>query len=200
MFEDRNFVVTTAPVDTPDDPGGLRFGAMSGFDAISQCFEFKLVLKSADFNVVSADLLGTPATVRVGEDDDFRFFNGLVDKFRFSGMKDGWGTYELTLRPALWFLSKTTDNRIFQAKSVVEIIEEVSGEQPNLIFETRLNETYDPRDYCVQYDESDLHFIQRLMEHEGIYYFHGPDCPWGPGRTKIVSDWLWRLKWSIYLC
>lgn len=186
MFDDRNFEVTTEGVDTPDDPLGLRFARMTGFDAISDCFSFQLVLQSSDFNVSSEDLLGTPVTVRAGEKDDIRFFHGLVDQFRFAGLHDGWGQYELTLRPSLWFLSKTTDNRIFQAKSVVEIIEEVLGEQSGLVFETRLNESYDPRDYCVQYGESDLDFIQRLMEFEGIYYFHEFDD--GEHKLVLVDD------------
>ncbi len=182
MFEDRNFEVTTVSIDTPDDDKGLRFARMTGFDSISECYSFQLVLHSADFNVNSEDLLGTPVTVRAGDKEDIRHFHGLVDQFRFAGLHDGWGQYELTLRPALWFLSKTSDNRIFQAKSVVEIIEEVLGEQAGLVFETRLNESYDPRDYCVQYGETDLDFIQRLMEFEGIYYFH----EFADGEHKLI--------------
>lgn len=186
MFEERHFEAKTVDVDTPDDPSGLRFARLSGFDAISDCFEFTVTLQSADFNVKSADLLGTPVTVRAGDEDDVRFFHGLVDKFRFAGLKDGWGHYELTLRPALWFLSKRTDNRIFQSKSAVEIIEEILAEQSGLVFETRLNKTYDLRDYCVQYGESDLVFVQRLMEHEGIYYFHEFDD--GEHKLILVDD------------
>ncbi len=186
MFDERHFQAMTVPVDTPDDPEGLRFARMTGFDAISTCFKFELTLQSADFNVSSDKLLGTPVTVRAGVEDYTRYFHGLVDQFRFAGLKEGWGLYELTLRPALWFLSKTTDNRIFQAKSVVEIIEEILGEQDNLLFELRLKESYDPRDYCVQYGESDLDFIQRLMEHEGIYYFHEFDE--GEHKLILVDD------------
>ncbi len=171
MFDDRDFNVITADVGGDDDVG-LRFARMSGFDAISACFDFTLVLKSTDMDIASADLLGTDVTLRAGIDTDVRYFHGLVDQFRFLGLQDGWGTYELRIRPALWFLSKTTDNRIFQSKSVVDIIEEVLSEQGNLDFDNRLTGTYEPRDYCVQYGESDLDFVQRLMEHEGIYYFH----------------------------
>ena len=186
MFDDRFFQAETVSVETPDDPEGLKFSKMQGFDAVSSCFEFTLTLSSADFNVKSEDLLGTPVTVRAGYKEHIRYFHGLVDKFRFAGLQEGWGLYELTLRPALWFLSKTTDNRIFQAKSVVEIVEEVLGEQSELIFETRLNKTYDPRDYCVQYGESDLDFIQRLLEHEGIYYFH--EFSEGEHKLILVDD------------
>lgn len=190
MFEDRHFQATTVSIDTPDDPDGLRFSKMVGFDAISSCYEFVVTLQSADFNVTADKLLGTAVTLRAGIENNERFFHGLVDTFRFAGLKDGWGLYELSLRPALWFLSKTLDNRIFQAVSVVDIIEEVLGGQPGLQFDLRLSGTYEPRDYCVQYGESDLAFIQRLMEHEGIYYFH----EFADGsHTLVLADDITRL-------
>lgn len=185
MFEDRDFEVTTEDVGG-DDEGGLRFARMTGHDAISHCFDFRLVLKSTNLDIASADVLGTGVTLRAGIDTDLRYFHGLVDQFRFLGLQDGWGSYELRLRPALWLLSKTTDNRIFQAKSVVDIIEEVLAEQSGLVFENRLNGTYVPRDYCVQYGESDLDFVQRLMEHEGIYYFH--EFEDGAHKLVLVDD------------
>lgn len=190
MFEERHFHAKTVSVDTPDDPDGLKFSKLTGFDAISQCFEFVVTLQSADFNVKSTDLLGTAVTVRAGYETHERFFDGLVEKFRFVGLKDGWGLYELTLRPHLWFLSKTTDNRIFQSKTVVEIVEEILGEQSGLVFENRLSGTYPPRDYCVQYGESDLDFIQRLLEHEGIYYFHEFE---DGGHTLVLVDDITNL-------
>ncbi len=186
MFDDRHFHAKTVSIDTPDDPDGLKFSKLTGFDAISSCFEFVVTLQSADFNVTSADLLGTEVTVRAGAEVHERFFHGLVDQFRFAGLVDGLGLYELTLRPHLWFLSKTSDNRIFQSKSVVEIVEEILGEQSGLAFENRLNGTYPPRDYCVQYGETDLNFVQRLLEHEGIYYFH--EFEDGAHRLILVDD------------
>ncbi|HEX9857359.1 MAG TPA: type VI secretion system tip protein TssI/VgrG, partial [Paracoccaceae bacterium] len=83
--------------------------------------------------------------------------------------------FRIRLQPWLWFLSLRTDNRIFQNKSVIDIIEEVFGAYPDASFEKRLQKSYPPRDYCVQYGESDLDFVQRLMEHEGIFYFFEHD-------------------------
>jgi type VI secretion system secreted protein VgrG len=76
--------------------------------------------------------------------------------------------------PRLFFLDKIIDHRIFQQKTVVEIIEKILKEQgfsSGDAFEFELSAEYEPRDYCVQYGETDLHFISRLCEEEGIYYY-----------------------------
>ncbi|MEM9496459.1 MAG: type VI secretion system tip protein TssI/VgrG [Pseudomonadota bacterium] len=187
MFDERYFEATTVLGGAADDPATLRFARMAGFDAVSTCFNFDLELHTADPDILAADLLGTAVTVRVGlEDDTPRYFNGIVDTFRFRGLSENWATYHLRLRPALWFLSKRADNRIFQEKTAVDVIEEVLGEHGDLLYELRLNAGYQKRDYCVQYDETDLDFVQRLMEHEGIYYFHEFDD--GEHKLVLVDD------------
>lgn len=166
---DINEIEVTEPF--PKDR--FKFVRMSGHDEISRPFRYDLqILKTeAGDDVDVAGVLGKPVTVRVATEKGERFFSGMIDEFGVSGFTANEVVYFATIRPWLWFLSKTTDNRIFQNKSVVDIIEEVFGAYPDAKFEKRLRETYDPREYCVQYGESDLDFVQRLMEHEGIFYF-----------------------------
>jgi len=133
MFEDREISVKT-PLSAED----LMFASMSGFDEVSRCFRFDLELASEDLEIKPEDLLGEPVTVKIGKEDGIRFFHAYVAEFGLSEIRDGYGYYVAVLRPWLWFLSTTHDNRIFQNMSVIEIVEEVLGECPNAKFEERL--------------------------------------------------------------
>lgn len=166
MFEDREI-----SVKTPLGPEDLMFSSMSGFDEISGCFRFELEMASTNLEIKAEDLLGEPITIKIGKDDGVRFFHAYVSEFGLKEIRDGYAYYVAVLRPWLWFLSTFHDNRIFQNMSAVEIVEEVLNECRNVKFEKRLQESYKPREYCVQYGESNLDFVQRLLEHEGIYYF-----------------------------
>ena len=77
----------------------------------------------------------------------------------------------MTVRSWLWFLTRTTDCRIFQEKTVPDIIKEVFQDHSMAVFDDGLTGTYAQREYCVQYRETDFNFVSRLMEEEGIYYY-----------------------------
>ena len=179
MADSRNITVSTALGDK------LLFAQMEGFDEISRCFRYEVGLVSKDINVKAEDVLGTPMTITVLMESAKRFFHGIVSEFAFRDFHEGYAYYRVVLRPWLWFLVNRSDNRIFQKKSVVEIIEEVFGSHTNVKVEKRLKKSYPPREYCVQYRESDLDFVQRLMEHEGIFYhFDHADGE----HTLVLSD------------
>lgn len=179
MADGRNITVSTALGDK------LVFSQMEGSDEISQCFRYELGLVGKDIDVKAEDILGTPATILVRTDTGKRFFHGIVAEFAFQGFREDYAYYRVVLRPWLWFLTNRSDNRIFQKKSVVEIIEEVWKPYAHVKVEKRLKKSYPPRDYCVQYRESDLDFVQRLMEHEGIFYhFDHADGE----HTLVLSD------------
>jgi type VI secretion system secreted protein VgrG len=91
-----------------------------------------------------------------------------------AGIRGRYQVYNLVMRPWLWLLSRTTDCRIYENKTVREIIEDVftrAGFSSGTDFEWRLHESYEKREYTVQYRETDLAFVSRLMEEEGIFYF-----------------------------
>ncbi|MGA4448020.1 type VI secretion system tip protein VgrG [Ectopseudomonas chengduensis] len=87
--------------------------------------------------------------------------------------------YRISLRPQLAYLAHRYNQRIFQHLTVPQIISQVledHGIQSDA-YQFQLGYIYPERDYCVQYDESDLHFIQRLCEEEGIsfHFQHSED-------------------------
>ncbi|UOA28984.1 type VI secretion system tip protein TssI/VgrG [Pseudosulfitobacter sp. DSM 107133] len=155
----------------------LLFAQLKGRDHVSACFEFDVLAQSFDPNIKAEDLLGEMITVALPthllDEGAPRFFHGMVDQFRFEGNDDSdMFDYRLTLRPALWLLSKSTDNRIFQDMSVKDIVSKILDEHGVSDYRFDVQGTaLDVREYCVQYGETDLDFVQRLLEHEGAFYF-----------------------------
>jgi len=161
---------------------------MTGVERLSRAFEYRLELLSTDPGIDFSAILGERASLRLslagGKDE--RFFHGVMTDFEQMDSSDKrYARYEMTLRPWLWFLTRTSDCRIFQAQTVPEIVAAVFQELGFSDFEDRLTETYSKREYCVQYRETDFDFVSRLLEEEGIYYFfeHEEDL-----HTMILAD------------
>lgn len=115
------------------------------------------------------DLLGTQASVEMGGPSGFqhRWFSGIVWEYTELG-EQGYGhAYRLLIRPAAALMTLNRRNRVFQNKSVVDIVRAVVTAP----IDVQLTGTYDPLEYCVQYQESDWDFVNRLLEYEGIYFF-----------------------------
>ncbi|TGS82647.1 type VI secretion system tip protein VgrG [Mesorhizobium sp. M3A.F.Ca.ET.174.01.1.1] len=177
-------------VQTPVGADLLTFTHLVGRDEISRCFSYTVGFVSKSHDVDPLKMLGGPVSVE-GESDPKRWFSGLVSDFRLTRIEDRLAFYEAVVRPWLWFLGNTTDCRIFQNMTVVEIVEKIFSKYGIAKFEKRLQGSYPSREYCVQYDESDLDFVQRLLEHEGIFYFFEHD----EGKhTLILCDAMSKLK------
>ncbi len=150
----------------------LRLHRLTGRDELSRPFRYEVDALSEDHDLALADFLGKDLAVSLDlAGGGTRYFHGLVADASYVGVEDVHARYRLTVVPWLWFLSRRHDCRIFQNKSVPEIVTAVFDGWPIASFEARLTETYPPRDYCTQYRESDLDFVSRLLESEGIYYF-----------------------------
>jgi type VI secretion system secreted protein VgrG len=131
-----------------------------------------LDLLSPDENLKLDDLLGRGFSVELALDGDkSRYFHGVVAECAQIGRLGRYARYTAKVVPWLWLLTRTSDCRIFQQKSIPDIIKSVFREHGTADFEDSLNGSYSPRDYCVQYMETDFDFVSRLMEEEGIYYF-----------------------------
>jgi type VI secretion system secreted protein VgrG len=119
-------------------------------------------------------LLGQHVTVKLAHSPLVslapRFFDGMVERVAATGRQGRHYRYTLTLRPWFWFLSQTQDCKVFQNKTVLQMVEEVLADHPFAAFEVRTTASYTPWLYCVQYRESDFNFLSRLMEQEGISY------------------------------
>ncbi|RWC35236.1 MAG: type VI secretion system tip protein VgrG [Mesorhizobium sp.] len=177
-------------VQTPVGADLLTFTHLVGRDEISRCLAYTVGFVSSSPEIDPLKMLGGAVSVE-GESDPKRWFSGLVSEFRLTRIEDRLAYYEAVIRPWLWFLGNTTDCRIFQNMSVIEIVEEVFSKYSTAKFEKRLQGSYPPREYCVQYDETDLDFVQRLLEHEGILYFFEHD----EGKhTLVLADAMNKLK------
>lgn len=177
-------------VQTPVGAELLTFTHLVGRDEISRCFAYTAGFVSTDANIDPLKMLGGPVSIE-GESDPKRWFSGIVSEFRLTGIEDRLAYYEAVIRPWLWFLGNTTDCRIFQNKSVVDIVKDVFKKYSTAEFDLRLQGSYPPREYCVQYDETDLDFVQRLLEHEGILYFFEHD---DGKHTLVLADAMSKLK------
>jgi type VI secretion system secreted protein VgrG len=159
-----------------DSPLGaaIAFRSADAVEALSQLFRYDLVVVSPRADLRGRDLLGQSVTVHLQRDDNdsIRHFNGRVASFEYlTTGDDDLSHYRIVLRPWLWQLTKTADCRIFQHESVPEIVASVFRDRGFDAFENKLFESYARREYVVQYRETDFHFVSRLMEQEGIYYF-----------------------------
>ena len=166
-----------------EQPGGLLsitspFGAddllldsVEGSEGISELFKFNLHMRSGSTSLSAATVVGKAVTVTLSvEGASKRYITGIVSRFIQSGFDRDFSTYEAELVPMLWLLTLSRDRKIYQAKSVADIIKAVLGDF-SVTFDDKLTQTYDPQDYVVQYDETAFDFISRLMEQAGIFYF-----------------------------
>ncbi len=159
-------------VTTPLGEDVLLLRRMTGSETLSRPFELTLSLYSERGNLRFEDILGQSVTVRLDLlNGGQRYFNGLVSHFSQSPGDGRYAHYQATLRPWFWFLTRTADCRIYQNKTVPDIIREVFGRHEFAEFEDSLSGSYRTWEYCVQYRETDFNFVSRLMEQEGIYYY-----------------------------
>jgi len=150
----------------------LRVVKFVADERISSPYEVNLTLASeaeANFD----DVIGKEALLTILGDQVERYFHGIINRFTQSGSTGRFYLYEAKVVPSLWLLSMEHDCRIFQNKAVDEIVTQILEDRgiTSEFFEFRLQGSYDPKEYCVQYRETDLSFISRLLEEEGIFYF-----------------------------
>ncbi|BFN26362.1 phage-related baseplate assembly protein [Pseudomonas sp. SCT] len=142
-----------------------------GREAISQPYRFDLELVSERPDLDLQALLHKPAFLTF--DPAGMGIHGLVHRIAQGESGKRLTRYRLTLVPQLAYLAHRTNQRIFQHLSVPQIVAQVLEEHGIQADAYRFQlgpVIYPKREYCVQYDETDLHFIQRLCEEEGIHY------------------------------
>lgn len=151
----------------------LKVVRFSGTEAVSELFHFSVDLASKNGGINFDDVLGKPAALTLRGSVGKRIVHGLVHSFEQTGNIASWTCYRAGIVPTVWPLSRLADCRIFQNLNIPDIIKKVltdrgiSSDQ----FRFSTKRSYKPRDYCVQYRESDLSFITRLMEQYGLFYF-----------------------------
>ena len=133
----------------------------------------------------TTSVLFQPACLTVQRSGLSRYFHGMVRAVTVTGKPlRGYFRYQFAIVPRLWFLNQTIDCRIFQAKSVGDIITTICGEGSQTLT-LRIYGSQTPLPYVTQYNESKLRFISRLMEQAGYYYFFDHS---NSDHTLIVTD------------
>jgi len=157
---------------TPLGDGVLVLQRMTAREELSRLGVFEIDLLSEKGDIDANKILGQKVTVKLPlSDGSLRYFNGFVTRFQQSGTNGKRHTYHASVRPWLWFLTRTADCRIFQDKTVPDIIQQVFADHKVADVKVALTGSYRQHSYCVQYRETDFNFVSRLMEQEGIYYF-----------------------------
>jgi type VI secretion system secreted protein VgrG len=158
-----------------------------GTEEFSGLFRYELdVCGPVDKSIDPRQIVGNPVVVRLDQDGEKdRFFHGFVSEFRQAGWGERYIDYRVVIVPKLWFLSQTSDCRIFQDKTTRQIVEQIFAELDFGDIRWELTSDYQEHVYCVQYRESDLNFVSRLLEEEGIFYFfeHAQDK-----HTLVLGD------------
>ncbi|MCJ7602707.1 MAG: type VI secretion system tip protein VgrG [Desulfobulbaceae bacterium] len=165
-------------IESPLGADVLLLTGFRGLEGISSLFSFELELFSEHHNINFADIVGENVTVSIYlADGSQRYLNGIICRFCHgrgggeTGTDTRFSSYNATMVPWFWLLTRTADSRIFQNKNVPDIIEQVFSDQGFSDYSLRLHGSYEPKEYAVQYRETDFNFISRLMEEEGIHYF-----------------------------
>lgn len=159
----------------PTDPSTVELEAavyaLATRHALSELYSIEVELEHDDPNLDVARFLWRRAVVDLShEEGDALVFHGIVESTEYLSTRDHRSFYRVVLRPALHQLHYRQDTRIFQDQSIPDIVQSViapSGQRVAL----HLREQYPAIDYLVQHQESDLAFVQRLLEDEGIYFW-----------------------------
>ena len=141
-----------AAISTPLGPDVLVLESFSGTEELGRPFEFTVELRSEEPDISATDLIGKPVSVRLNTaNEGKRYFHGHVSRFKKTN-KDGiHQSYSATIVPWTWFLQQAMDCRIFQKKSIPDILQEVFKAHGFSDFELRLSGEHTAWEYCVQY-------------------------------------------------
>ncbi|ATE74972.1 type VI secretion system Vgr family protein [Pseudomonas frederiksbergensis] len=161
-----------AKITSPLGPDVLLLKDMGGDEELGRLFSYELQLHSLDNAIDLNQLLGKPMCLSLQLDGGGeRHFHGIVARCSQNVDQGQFASYQATLRPWLWLLTRTSDCRIFQNLTIPQIIKQVFRDLGFSDFEDALSRPYREWEYCVQYRETSFDFVSRLIEQEGIYYF-----------------------------
>jgi type VI secretion system secreted protein VgrG len=156
----------------------LVAAALSGVEELNAPFRYELDLLGPNTSseiVHPGDIVGKSVTIRLGTAGGRRrWINGYVVRFGRTGTVGDLARYRATVVPFLWFLSRRRNSRIFHNKTVLEILETILDEHgfSKMTEAGGVSSTEAPiRDYVTQYEETDLAFVNRLLEHHGLHYY-----------------------------
>ncbi|MGC3873626.1 type VI secretion system Vgr family protein [Halomonas sp. GXIMD04776] len=172
--------------DGADDPAVIDFHLE---ETLSTPFDLTVNFASRQHDLSASDWLDREVTLSVWQDGAvLRRVHGVVSEFEQGDRGHRRTHYAITVKPALWRLSLRHNSRIFQNVSPLTIINTLLDERG--ITDVAFAVTREPevREYCVQYRETDLAFIQRLAAEEGLFYFHQFENTAGGAHRLVFAD------------
>lgn len=175
-------------IKTSLGPGKFVIDDLRGEEHLSGLFRYDIELHSEEVPNNWDTLVGTKATIFVqGTDAVQRHIHGVFTRFSIVRVDpvSRHAFFQAELRPWTWLLGLQSDSRIFQNKTVPEIISTVFGDAGFSDYRQSLSGSYQPREYCVQYRESNLNFVCRLMEEEGIFFYFEHEAD---KHTLVLGD------------
>ncbi|AFI88486.1 type VI secretion system Vgr family protein [Pectobacterium parmentieri] len=156
-------------------------------EALNQSFALSLNLASALPDVDFGAVLDQPCELMIWYEGELkRRVSGIISGFAQGDTGFRRTRYQAEVRPALWRLGLRTNARIFQAQKPEAIIGTLLEEAGITDYAFSLRHDHAPREYCVQYRESDLAFVTRLAAEEGLYFFH--EFEEGKHRVVFADD------------
>ena len=168
----------------PDD---VLVRAFTATEILSQPFCIVIEFSTSDASFDVEQCLRSRLLLAVtNEAHEQRYFDGVVQEARFVRVRGELLVFEVVLGPSVQALQYREDCRIFQEKTIVDVVKEIFDEAGiTETVEWKLSGNYPERDFIVQYRETTFAFVSRLLEDNGIFYFfqHGED-----GHRMILAD------------
>ncbi|WP_321950761.1 type VI secretion system Vgr family protein [Paraburkholderia bannensis] len=165
----------------------LLVGDFHCTEGLSQLFQMSVGLVSQDPAIELKQMIGQSVSIELElTTGGTRYFSGYVTQFSHIGTDGGLATYRATVQPWMWMLSRRVDSRVFQDQTAEDIVSKVFSQYSKLAqYEFRLHKDLKPYSYCTQYRESDLNFVLRILEQEGLFFYfeHSKD-----GHRLIITD------------
>jgi type VI secretion system secreted protein VgrG len=166
----------------------LLLTSLTGQEAISELFSYEVDMLSIDHAILAESLIGDKVKLVITtEDDKTRPIHATVAQWRTGPLVGReLRQYRARLVPWLWYLGHSTDCRIFQNLNVPDIVEQVFATFGCSDYQMLVSRgDYPKLEFCVQYRESALNFVSRLMEEAGMFYFF---CHEEDRHVMVIAD------------
>ncbi len=154
-------------------PDAFIVSQLTGYEGISQAYQFHITVYSQNTDIQAQQLLTKPIAVQLNDETKQfkRYFHGVVSRMVAGLVRGGWRQYTLEMVPTMDLLNWESNHRIFRNMSVIDLIKKLLDAHHIPVDAQHVKRQLPKRDYCVQYGETTLNFIHRLLEDEGIFYY-----------------------------
>jgi len=173
-------------INTPLGSNVLLLVSFTLTEELGRPFELTAALQSTESAIDFSTILGQQVTVWMNiTQTEQRYFNGVVRDFEQLDVGDPCSNYRAVIVPWIGLLAFGSDSRIYQSMTVPDILKQVFSDLGFTDYKEALTRPYATLGVCVQYRETFLNFVSRLMEREGIYYYFDQTSD---AHTLILCD------------